>query len=293
MDASVPLNGRETQELLDTFGALAPLLQKANKDPKEEGGASKKAKTQHRAPGVEHQLDLPQVVQQMAKLLIRLDMDQNLMRKQDSFVFYMQMELESVIHVLSAKAKSWHTEMAQQEGQMKTQEWRPLRATLMHTMALTLQHRLKKLYDSQPTDPLFQTALKHHLVNNQGEFFYHRWDAKSQALSQTDQQPVGMDRMKRYVDQLVENTMDPANTLKFHSLRPSDQRMTPWLLQISLRCDELQTLLETLAGCKVWCPLGASLKAHTLHQSHQALQLQNMLGKSKGKGKHAGKGQNN
>ena len=79
-----------------------------------------------------------------------------------------------------------------------------------------------------------------------------------------------MERMKRYVDQLVENTMDPANTIKFHSLKPSDQQMTPWLLQISLRCDELQTLLEVLVGCKVWCLLGASLKGHTLYQSHQA-----------------------
>ena len=65
-----------------------------------------------------------------------------------------------------------------------------------------------------------------------------------------------------------------------------DHQMTPWLLQISLRCDELQTLLETLAGCKVWNLLGASLKMHTMHHSHQAQQLQNLLGK----GKSAGKG---
>ena len=37
----------------------------------------------------------------------------------------MQMEQESVIHVLSAKAKTWHAEVTQQTGQMKTQDWRP------------------------------------------------------------------------------------------------------------------------------------------------------------------------
>ena len=226
----------------------------------------------------------------MARLLLRLDVDQNLMRRQDSFVFYMQMEQESVIHVLSAKAKTWHAEVTQQTGQMKTQDWRPLRATLMHTLALTLQHRLMKLYQSQPSDPLFQTALQHRLLNDKGEFFFHRWDTASQSLTQTDQTPVPMERMKRYVDQLVENTMDPANTIKFHSLKPSDQQMTPWLLQISLRCDELQTLLEALVGCKVWCLLGASLKGHTLYQSHQAQQLKTMLGKGKGKSKSNGKG---
>ena len=110
MDApdGVPLTGRETQELLEMFGALAPLLKKVNKDPKEEGRDPKKAKTQHKGPETAQNLDLPQVVLQMARLLIRMDVDNNLMRKQDSFVFYMQMEQESVIHVLTARAKSWH-----------------------------------------------------------------------------------------------------------------------------------------------------------------------------------------
>ena len=58
--------------------------------------------------------------------------------------------------------------MTQQAGAMKIQEWRPLRATLMHTMALTLQNRLMKLYQCQPQDPLFQTALQHHVLNEKG-----------------------------------------------------------------------------------------------------------------------------
>ena len=292
MDApeGATLTGQEAQELLDAFGAMAPLLKKSSLATNDGGRDHKKAKTQHKPKETDQHVDLHQVVQQMARLLLRLDVDQNLMRRQDSFVFYMQMEQESVIHVLSAKAKTWHAEVTQQTGQMKTQDWRPLRATLMHTLALTLQHRLMKLYQSQPSDPLFQTALQHRLLNDKGEFFFHRWDTASQSLTQTDQTPVPMERMKRYVDQLVENTMDPANTIKFHSLKPSDQKMTPWLLQISLRCDELQTLLEALVGCKVWCLLGASLKGHTLYQSHQAQQLKTMLGKGKGKSKSNGKG---
>ena len=58
--------------------------------------------------------------------------------------------------------------------------------------------------------------------------------------------------MRKYMEQLVETTADPANIIKFHSLLATgEQSVTPWLLQISLRCDELQTLLETLAGNKV------------------------------------------
>jgi len=279
--------GRETQELLETFAAMAPLLSKATQRAKGDERDSKKAKTQHKLTEEAQRLDLQPVVLQMAKLLIRMDADQNLLRKQDSFVFYMQMEEESVIHILSKQAKQWHQEMTQQEGQMKTQEWKPLRATLMQTMAETLQMRLHKLYSCKQSDPLFQTAMHHNLVNDKGEFFFQKWDASSQKLVQTSQAPVGMDRMKRYVDQLVETLQDPANVVKFHALKASgDQRVTPWILQVALRCDELQTLLEQLMGCKVWNLLGATLKAHSLPQSSQAEHLKSLTGK----GKSAGKG---
>ena len=191
-----------------------------------------------------------------------------------------------MIHVLSAKAHAWHQDMAAQDGHMKTQQWKPLRVTLMQTLAETLQHRLQKLYNCKSTDPLFQTALQHNLVTAQGEFFFQKWDAAAQKLVQTDQPPVAMDRMKRYVDQLVEILAEPAHVLKFHALKANgDQRITPWILQISLRCDELQTLLEQMTGNKIWNLLGATLKAHTLPQSSQAEQLKKLLGKGKSSGK--------
>ncbi|CAL1131358.1 unnamed protein product, partial [Cladocopium goreaui] len=256
---------KETQELMATFSAMAPLLAQHNQKQKEDERGPKKAKTQHRPPQEEPAQALPQVVMQMAKLLIRLDADQNLLRKQDSFVFYMQMEPESVIHVLTARAKAWHHEMSQ-ETPMKTQEWKPLRVTLMHHLAMTLQQRLQKLYACQPTDALFQKAMEHHLLNAKGEFFFQRWDPTSRKLTQTDQAPIPMDRMRRYMDQLVETTQEAGNILKFHSLKASgEQAVTPWLLQISLRCDDLQVLLETLSGNKVWRLLRAAMSNMVLH----------------------------
>jgi hypothetical protein len=172
-----------------------------------------------------------------------------------------------------------------QESQMKTQDWKPLRLTLMQTLAVTMQQRLQKLYDCKPADQLYQTAMSHNLA--QGEFFFQRWDPASQQLTQTTQAPIAMERMRKYMERLVETTADPANIIKFHPLLATgEQSVTPWLLQISLRCDELQTLLETLAGNKVWNLLGAALKPHSLNQSSQAQQLKAMLGK----GKSAGKG---
>ena len=285
---TLSMPGKETQELMATFSAMAPLLVQHNQKQKEDERGHKKAKTQHRPQQEEPAQALPQVVMQMAKLLIRLDADQNLLRKQDSFVFYMQMEPESVIHVLTARAKAWHHEMSQ-ETPMKTQEWKPLRVTLMHHLAKTLQQRLQKLYAVPADGCPVSEGHEHNLLNAKGEFFFQRWDPTSRQLTQTDQAPIPMDRMRRYMDQLVETTQEAGNILKFHSLKASgEQAVTPWLLQISLRCDDLQVLLETLLGNKVWNLLGAALKPHTSVKAPQAEQLKVMLGKGKsaGKGKH-------
>ena len=42
------LTGQETQELLDAFGAMAPLLKKSNMEASDGGRDHKKAKTQHK-----------------------------------------------------------------------------------------------------------------------------------------------------------------------------------------------------------------------------------------------------
>ena len=105
-----------------------------------------------------------------------------------------------------------------------------------------------------------------------------------------------MQKMLNYVNQLRELASDPHAVMKYHAMTKTEGQQTiPWLLQISLRQDELQVLLDTLQGSTAWGLVGAALKPHTLLQSKQGQQLQELLGK--GKGKHQtksspGKGKN-
>ena len=100
----------------------------------------------------------------------------------------------------------------------------------------------------------------------------------------TKQAAIPLKRMLAYTNQLCELVEDGDTIVKFHALSKADKIPTvPWLLQISMREDGLQTLLMTLQGSTVWGLLGTSLKPHTLNQSKQGMQLKELLGKGKGK----------
>ena len=60
MDApeGATLTGQEAQELLDAFGAMAPLLKKSSLATNDGGRDHKKAKTQHKPKETDQQVDL-------------------------------------------------------------------------------------------------------------------------------------------------------------------------------------------------------------------------------------------
>jgi len=165
----------------------------------------------------------------------------------------------------------------------------PLWAVLMQTMAQTLQTRLVKFSQCQQTDPVFQVALRHGLVHQNGAFPFHRWDVQQNKLLETDQPAISMDRMLKYIAQLVEVVQEVEATVKFHSLKSHETTAVPWLLQISIRNDEFSTLLNTLMNNKVWNLIGVSMKPHSLHQSSQAAQLQELMCKGHAKGSRKGR----
>lgn len=61
-------------------------------------------------------------------------------------------------------------------------------------------------------------------------------------------------------------------------------KSVPWKLQISLRTDCLQTLLEKLSHSSILTLAGASLKPHQAQLGRQALELQQMMGFRSSKG---------
>lgn len=268
-------------ELHTTFAALAPLLSQATSDADK---VAKRPKINHNKHKDEPD-QTKELIVHLASMVLRLDHECQQMRKQDSFIFYMQMEPEGVIHDLIKTGKQWHQEV-QNSTQMQTTVRQPLRMTLAQTMVGILKSRLEKMMLPAPQDGLFKAAIQTGILNSQGEFFYHRWDPAQKKLSDTDQAPVPMARMMRYVQQLEELLKDREAIQKFHALRaPNGGLITPWVMQISLRMDDLHVVMSTLCGSKIWNVLGASVKAHSLNNSPQGVRLQQMLGKGKGRGK--------
>ena len=93
-----------------------------------------------------------------------------------------------------------------------------------------------------------------------------------------------MSRMLKYMEQLKQISLDLTAVQKFHALKPAEGLQTvPWILQTGIRHDELQVLLELLQGSTVWGLIGATMKPHTQTQSRQGRELQQLLGKGKGK----------
>ena len=125
----------------------------------------------------------------------------------------------------------------------------------------------------------------------EGHFLFQRWSTQAQSLKTTCQEPISLQRMVKYTEQLMDILKDPSATVKLHSLRPmSADAVVPWMWQISMRADDLQILLTTLQGCTVWALLGLSMKPHALYQSKQGQQLQSLLGKGHGKAPGKGRG---
>ena len=132
-------------------------------------------------------------------------------------------------------------------------------------------------------------AIKHGLLTPDNTFPFQKWSHHTQGLRTTSQAPITLQRMIKYGEQLQDILRDPQVTIRFHSMKPmAEDKIIPWLWQISMRADDLQVLLTTLQGSTVWGLLGMSLKPHSLGQSRPAQHLQELLGK--GQGKHSKKG---
>ena len=242
-------------------------------------------------------MEVVKLVRLMGQMILRLDADHQMMRRQDSFVFFLQPAEPALLPQLVLRAKEWHQHMKQQPQPVEAQtDYVPLRIRLFQDLALMMEDRVLKLSKADQKDQLWTVARDHGIIMEDGSFPYQRWNPQQQALIQTKQEHVTMPRMLKYMTQLKEVSRDHTAILKFHSLKQMDGQQTiPWILQTGIRHDEIQSLMEVLQGCTVWGLIGATMKPHTQTQSKQGIQLQQMLGKGKGKhhpslGKSKGKG---
>ena len=280
----------EDQQLLETFKQMNKYLPNLLAQSGDDEQHHKKAKRAQPASSTMMPPDR-KLVPLLAQLVVRLDMENQTLRRQDSFIFYMQTQKDAILPTLLTTAKDWHNNLTNRSEEVKSKsQYLPLRLALAQTMVHHLDCRLQKIAQSPATDPLWTTAIKHGMLTEQGLWPYRRWNPTTQNLETTTQAPVSMDRMLKYIEQLKSLVTTPGAIMKFHSLRPQGQGSTiPWLLQTGVRQDELQVLMEVLTGNNIWGLLGTSVKPHTLAMSPQAQKIQELLGKgnkgAKGKSK--------
>ena len=273
-------------EILEAFKAMGPLLMKEpyirdKQDEKE----PKKPKRHHVPEAHQTVPEVATLVLLMGSMLLKMDSEQQFMRKQDSFVFFLQTATPALLPQLMTRASEWHQMMKQKATQASEDTpYVPLRAVLFRDLATMLDDRVQQLSKETPQDPLWSTARAHGLITEEGQFPFQKWCTHQKALKVTKQDYIPMQRMLKYTDQLKTISRDHSAIMKFHALRQAEEQTTvPWILQTGVRYDELQFLLEALQGSTVWGLIGAAMKPHTQVYSKQGLQLQNMLGKGKGK----------
>ena len=222
----------------------------------------------------------------MAKMLLKLDQEIQLQRREDTFIFFFSsQDQDSGIHCLVSAAEKWK---AQDQQEPRPAHRPPLRQALIQALLSELLTRLTKLCESDPKSEMIAQAKQANILLPDLTCPFLEWDASSQALRVSSRTPLSLKKMIQNTQELVEMFTDPSLVQAFYSL-PKTGNTTPWRLQMSIRADHQYQLMKSLAGSGIWMLLAASLKAHTLTQSALAQQLAQSMDmphqRSKGKGK--------
>ena len=193
MDSPAPTEDLQMgdAEILEAFKAMGPLLlnDKFVRDP----GTEKEPKKHKRNHVPENTAQAPEVtklVRLMGSMILRLDAEHQLMKRQDSFVFFLQTEEPALLPQLLLRAKAWHAQMKQRVQQPGDQPpYVPLRTVLFQDMATLLEDRVQKLSKANSQDPLWVTATTHGVLTSEGNFPFQRWCQQQKSLVLTKKDP--------------------------------------------------------------------------------------------------------
>ena len=281
------------QQMIATFQGLASLLD-PNLKLSDNPGATKRLRRQHLLPGPndddskpKQQLDTSKVMMLMAKMMLRMDRDMQMLHKETTFLFFFcSKESSGVLPQLVKAATAWHEQAQMGSSSSMT----PLRQTLMQQLMQELINRIEKLAAAPDNSPLHQVALKNQIILADRTVPYMQWDHQTQALKVSTKTPLSLAKLGQNCVELLDHLKDPTLVMRFHSLPTKEGSLvTPWRLQLSARDDHPYSMLLHLCQSQVWALVAASMKQHNLHQSNLASALEHSLGMTPTKGKGKGK----
>lgn len=289
-------NEEAMTQILQSFQNLAPLLHDQSLKLAPNPGAAKRQRKHQDSNGPkseEHSgqrhnqaKDTQQVLHLMAKLLVRVERDLQVLQRETTFIFYFKCtDQKGILPLLLQQADAWHKKA--KEGSSSSTS--PLRQVLLQTVLSTLSTRLNKLLEAPEDSPLLQAALQTQLLLENKTIPYMAWNPQERRLQISDKTPVSLAKMNEHCNELMEGFRDVSLIMKFHSLPTKEgSTVTPWRLQMSIREERTYELLQHLAHSQVWTLLAASLKQHNLHQSSLATSLEQSMGLRPAKGQSKG-----
>lgn len=273
----------QDQDLMDSLQTLAPLLLGTRK---QESGNDDRTNKRHKGPRAEEQGDrqvqaLTQVVKAMAQLLLNHERSIQTMHHQDSYVIFARTHPIGMMPIMATLAKDWKEKAPQNQ---ENPQWLTLRSHLLRGLLQELLTRVVQIQESQPGQQLWDTAVAKQTILQDGSWVYMKWSQTDQQLHPTKRQPIPMGQMVKLLKVLISALQDNMHVLRFQSLKTQND-VTPWLLQLTLRDSELWSTFNELTGNSVWGLMAMSLKRHQQVYSRQAQQLADLMGKGKGRGK--------
>ena len=287
------------QALMQSFQYLRPLLQASSRyiRAKDDEPASKRTKQEDSASQLEEGTVETQNVQKatlhllrlMGTLLLHHERQLQQVQRQDTLILFIQPGQQGPLPHLEKLAQEW------KELQAKSQDQPPqlnLRTYMLRGLLKEVYLRIQNMASSKKGEELWDRAVERGVLLPDGAWPYQKWDPTAKKLVRSHRAPMQMSRTLHQFAHLDELLATNDQLVRFQSLRPQESTV-PWIIQLSLRQDDVHRILSDLTQNTLWSLYGLSLKAHSQNLSHQAQTLQSLLQSSAGKGsKGKGKGKN-
>ena len=278
-------------EILQTFQGLQTILDKSLNlapDPRQSKRRKEGAVPNGVAQNpVDTQPKVAEMMQLMARLLLRHEMEIQGLHQADTFVMFCSKQPEGILQVLIKETQAWKSAL-----ETSPLPRAPLRQHLFQALLTDLLNRVTRISKCQKGDVLLTTLQQKGLLMEDYSWPYLAWDPKAKLLKRNEQKkPITMVKLMEHVGELIEMARNPSLIMKFQALGSgSEQQVVPWRLQINMRHDAPWDLLMQLTHNSMWVLLRTSLKPHSQMKSNLAVSLLNMLTPSNHKGKGLGKG---
>ena len=147
----------EDSAMLETFKQMGSLLTQERYARPDVARESKKHKPNGATPEEPDVATLP-LLRAMGQLLLRVDAEQQALKRQDSWICFMQTEPQALLPALVQKAAEWKQRLTVKQETPEV-PFLPLRCYLAQHLAATLNQRVTRLASCGNEDPLKKVAL--------------------------------------------------------------------------------------------------------------------------------------